>query len=86
MTVPAYLSGQSCEASVIEIKDPPRPFHTQATQVALRCPLCGNPLSRDPWWVSPHWLCTEGHSYSNVGVLTAELRERGWLADDQEIG
>lgn len=45
----------------------------------LRCPLCEERLSLDPWWLSPHWLCPSGHSYSNVRVLIAELRERGWL-------
>lgn len=48
----------------------------------LRCPLCGNPLQQDPWWLSPHWICEEGHSYSNIRVLTAELRERGWLPEE----
>jgi hypothetical protein len=45
----------------------------------LRCPLCGNPLSRDTLWTSPHWLCPAGHSYSSPRVLLAELQERGWL-------
>ena len=48
----------------------------------LHCPLCGNLLQQDPWWISPHWICAQGHSYSNIRVLTAELRERGWLPDD----
>jgi hypothetical protein len=51
----------------------------------LRCPLCGNPLQQDPWWLSPHWICAEGHSYSNIRVLTAELRERGWLPEDMSL-
>lgn len=46
---------------------------------ALRCPLCGSLLARDDLWTSPHWLCPEGHSYSNIRVLLAELAERGWL-------
>ena len=48
---------------------------------ALRCPLCGGPLARDLLWVSPHWLCDRGHSYSNERVLVAELDERGWLPE-----
>ena len=48
---------------------------------ALRCPLCGKALAQDPLWTSPHWLCPAGHSYSNVRVLLAELRERGWLPE-----
>ncbi len=43
----------------------------------LPCPLCANPLHRDPWWASPHWYCRMGHGYSNPRVLIAELRERG---------
>ena len=43
----------------------------------LSCPLCGEPLQRDPFWSSPHWLCPNTHSYSNVRVLLAELHERG---------
>lgn len=50
--------------------------------VALRCPLCGNSLTVDPCWVSPHWLCPRGHGYSNLSVLIAELRARGWLSED----
>ena len=50
----------------------------------LRCPLCGDRLSPDPGWISPHWLCPQGHSYSNLQVLLAELRERGWLPEDTE--
>ena len=42
----------------------------------LRCPLCGKELARDPLWASPHWLCPNGHSYSNLEVLQAALRER----------
>jgi hypothetical protein len=45
----------------------------------LRCPICGDRLDPDPWWRSAHWICPENHSYSNVRVLIAELRERGWL-------
>lgn len=41
----------------------------------LSCPLCGGALRLDSWWISPHWLCNSGHSYSNVRVLDAELRE-----------
>ncbi len=41
----------------------------------LSCPLCGGALRLDSWWISPHWLCSSGHSYSNVRVLDAELRE-----------
>jgi hypothetical protein len=37
----------------------------------------------DQCWLSPHWLCPSGHSYSNLRVLIAELRERGWLPDEQ---
>lgn len=51
----------------------------------LRCPLCGNALSLDPWWSSPHWLCPAGHSYSNMRVLFDELRERGWLPADHHL-
>ena len=40
----------------------------------LSCPLCGGALRLDSWWISPHWLCSSGHSYSNVRVLDAELR------------
>jgi hypothetical protein len=40
----------------------------------LSCPLCGGVLQLDSWWLSPHWLCTQGHSYSNVLVLDAELQ------------
>jgi hypothetical protein len=47
----------------------------------LRCPVCENTLVVDVWWSSPHWICTENHSYSNVRVLIAELRERGWLPE-----
>ena len=39
----------------------------------LRCPLCGGPLNLDSLWVSPHWLCPRGHSYSNTDALVAEL-------------
>lgn len=42
----------------------------------LHCPLCAGRLSRDPLWLSCHWLCENGHSYSNVEVLIAELHER----------
>lgn len=48
----------------------------------LRCPICGDTLRVDPGWVSPHWLCPRGHGYSNVSVLIAELRARGWLGDE----
>lgn len=41
----------------------------------LSCPLCGGALRLDSWWISPHWLCASGHSYSNIRVLDAELRE-----------
>ncbi|HEY7293553.1 MAG TPA: hypothetical protein VH916_00875, partial [Dehalococcoidia bacterium] len=42
----------------------------------LPCPLCGGALRLDSWWISPHWLCGAGHSYSNLRVLDAELREQ----------
>jgi hypothetical protein len=48
----------------------------------LLCPVCGNGLTVDPCWVSPHWLCSSGHTYSNLRVLVAELYERGWLSPD----
>jgi hypothetical protein len=51
----------------------------------LRCPLCTGSLKQDPWWLSPHWICEQGHSYSNVRVLTDELRERGWLTREAEL-
>lgn len=51
----------------------------------LRCPLCSGALKQDPWWLSPHWICEQGHSYSNVRVLTDELRERGWLTREAEL-
>ena len=51
----------------------------------LRCPLCSGALKQDPWWLSPHWICEQGHSYSNVRVLTDELRERGWLTRETEL-
>lgn len=50
-----------------------------ALPAALRCPICGNALTVDFCWVSPHWICAEGHTYSNISVLVAELDERGWL-------
>jgi hypothetical protein len=40
-------------------------------------------LAVDYCWVSPHWICDNGHSYSNVRVLIAELEERGWLDDGE---
>jgi hypothetical protein len=51
----------------------------------LQCPLCSSALKQDPWWLSPHWICEQGHSYSNVRVLTDELRERGWLTRETEL-
>lgn len=54
--------------------------------VALRCPLCGDRLTVDLCWVSPHWLCPNGHSYSNTRALMAELDERGWLTDTTLLG
>jgi len=42
----------------------------------LFCPLCGGVLQLDSWWLSPHWLCPKGHSYSNILVLDAELQQR----------
>lgn len=48
-----------------------------------RCPLCSMTLAVDYCWVSPHWICDNGHSYSNVRVLIAELEERGWLDDGE---
>jgi hypothetical protein len=58
---------------------------TLVSAARLRCPLCGNSLQQDPWWLSPHWICAEGHSYSNIRVLTAELRERGWLSESMSL-
>lgn len=51
----------------------------------LRCPLCTSTLTQDPWWLSPHWICEQGHSYSNVRVLSDELRARGWLTREAEL-
>ncbi len=48
----------------------------------LPCPLCDRPLQRDDLWISPHWLCPKGHSYSNQDILIAELRERGLIPSD----
>ncbi len=42
----------------------------------LTCPICCGALRLDSWWISPHWLCASGHSYSNLRVLDAELREQ----------
>ncbi|HLZ72116.1 MAG TPA: hypothetical protein VKV26_19595 [Dehalococcoidia bacterium] len=42
----------------------------------LTCPVCSAALRLDSWWISPHWLCASGHSYSNLNVLAAELREQ----------
>lgn len=58
------------------------PLEAPSLPRVLRCPLCGNRLTLDPLWTSPHWLCAEGHSYSNVQVLLAELAERGWLPEE----
>lgn len=55
----------------------------QALPDPLRCPVCSNMLVVDQCWLSPHWLCSSGHSYSNLRVLIAELRERGWLAEPE---
>lgn len=44
-----------------------------------RCPLCGQHLSVDACWATPHWLCPNGHGYSNPRTLLLELEERGWL-------
>lgn len=56
---------------------------TRSLPATVRCPLCGTTLAIDYCWVSPHWICTNGHSYSNVRVLITELAERGWLTDDE---
>jgi hypothetical protein len=56
---------------------------TQSLPATLRCPLCGKALAVDYCWISPHWICANGHSYSNIRVLMAELDERGWLEDDK---
>lgn len=42
---------------------------------ALNCPLCHNALIPDALWLTPHWLCARGHSYSNVRALIAELAD-----------
>jgi hypothetical protein len=57
-----------------------------APSQALRCPICGGRLAQDLWWRSLHWLCPQGHSYSNVRALIAELRERGWLPESYSLG
>ena len=46
---------------------------------SLRCPLCSSVLKVEPSLSRPHWYCAQGHSYSNIKVLVAELGERGWL-------
>lgn len=56
----------------------PPPPATEWPPETLRCPLCGERLGRDLLWQSPHWLCPNAHSYSNVRALIAELRECGW--------
>jgi len=45
----------------------------------LLCPRCGRALERDPLWSRPYFVDDEGHAYSNMRVLVAELRERGWM-------
>jgi hypothetical protein len=61
------------------------PIDEAPVAAGLRCPLCSGALKQDPWWLSPHWICEQGHSYSNVRVLTDELRERGWLTREAEL-
>jgi hypothetical protein len=71
------------EGTVIDLRRSTFPLtDTPALAGRLRCPLCGNSLTQDPWWLSPHWICAQGHSYSNIRVLTAELKERGWLSEE----
>ena len=61
---------------------PPRDAAAAAAAAALPaelpCPLCDTPLRRDQFWRSPHWVCANAHSYSNVQVLLADLADRGW--------
>jgi hypothetical protein len=66
-------------ASVHRDAEPPLPDE-------LPCPLCGGTLRRDPLWPSPHWICPNAHSYSNVHVLLAELAERGWRPSGGQAG
>ena len=50
-------------------------FTALARAGRLHCPLCGAELKLDPLWPTHHWLCANGHSYSNARALLAELAE-----------
>ncbi len=63
-----------------------QPSPTLSADRMLRCPICGNRLTQGLWWRSLHWLCPQGHSYSNMRALIAELRERGWLPESYSLG
>lgn len=41
------------------------------------CPLCGGRLHRDGRTPYARWFCPNGHGYSNVAALLAELGEAG---------
>lgn len=43
----------------------------------VRCPRCGLPLERDPYWSRPYDADGQGHSDSAMRALLAELRTSG---------
>jgi hypothetical protein len=82
----ASPTGRDLKSARREVIDHrPRNLHSARASdryAPVGCPLCGGALHIDPWWLSPHWICQNGHSYSNMRVLEAELRERAARASN----
>ncbi len=49
------------------------------------CPRCGGMLRQDPLWSRPNLADDQGHTYSNIRALAAELYQRGMLTDARPV-